>query len=446
MFPFLSARAKTFRSLYGFSLILFCTTLGTSTCYFFGLLDSWQEKMTDRFFLQKNPPTGIIIIAIDEGSIDVIGQWPWPRAVFSTLINTLQNARAIGIDVNFSEASRLGTDDDQIFASALATSTVPIILPIEITQKTDPISPIPEFAAHTTQGYVNVAITHDGVARFVESIPPYKTFSEKMSEVILPNAFLPPHQIRIAYFGPEKTFPTFSFKDAVAHRIPPRILRDKIVLVGATAKDLHDTLLTPFGSMPGVEVHANILATILNQSFFTSVGPSYIITIIFLLNICIATVLWYTTKPTVFLSVFGLLFIAVQIVAALLFEAHIVFPNLYPTIGLVGTFGALTAYQYGISAKEKRFLRKTFQYYLAPEVINELVADPSRVSLGGTRKEVTILFSDIRGFTTISEGMQPEQLTHLLNEYLSAMTDLILEERGLLDKYIGDAIMAFWGA
>ena len=104
------------------------------------------------------------------------------------------------------------------------------------------------------------------------------------------------------------------------------------------------------------------------------------------------------------------------------------------------------AHQYMATAKEKKFIRESFGYYLAPQIIEEIMKDPSGLKLGGARKKVTILFSDIRGFTTISEGMSPEQLTGFLNKYLTLMSNIIMKHGGIIDKYIGDAIMAFWGA
>ena len=99
-----------------------------------------------------------------------------------------------------------------------------------------------------------------------------------------------------------------------------------------------------------------------------------------------------------------------------------------------------------MESREKRFIRNSFQYYLTPEVIDELLRNPEKLKLGGESKEIVVFFSDIRSFTTISEGLSPTQLTHLLNEYLTAMTDIIMDHRGVVDKYIGDAVMAFWGA
>jgi adenylate cyclase len=123
-----------------------------------------------------------------------------------------------------------------------------------------------------------------------------------------------------------------------------------------------------------------------------------------------------------------------------------ILPLLYLLVDVALVFGSMLAFQYITESREKRFIRESFHYYLSPAVVGELLRDPKKLALGGEKRMLTILFSDIRGFTTVSEALSPEALVELMNEYLTAMTDIIMEHRGLVDKYIGDAVMAFWGA
>ena len=118
----------------------------------------------------------------------------------------------------------------------------------------------------------------------------------------------------------------------------------------------------------------------------------------------------------------------------------------YPNLAIILSSATSVSWQYITTSREKRFIQESFSRYLAPEVVQELLEDPSRLKLGGERKTITILFSDIRGFTSLSEKLEPEKLTKILTRFLSAMSNVILESRGVIDKYIGDAIMAFWGA
>ena len=109
-------------------------------------------------------------------------------------------------------------------------------------------------------------------------------------------------------------------------------------------------------------------------------------------------------------------------------------------------YSLTTLYKYITEEKERKKVKGAFQYYLSPEVINQVLDDPEQLSLGGEKKELTVFFSDVRGFTTISESLSPEKLRELMNEYFTPMTKIVLDSKGVLDKYIGDAIMAFWGA
>ena len=128
------------------------------------------------------------------------------------------------------------------------------------------------------------------------------------------------------------------------------------------------------------------------------------------------------------------------------FNQGLIIDIIMPTVAIIIGASAMMLVRYLATTQERRFIHDTFSHYLAPQVIEALIEDPSRIRLGGERRELTILFSDIRGFTTLSETMGPQELAQFLNRYLGVMTDLILTHRGVIDKYIGDAIMAFWGA
>jgi len=119
---------------------------------------------------------------------------------------------------------------------------------------------------------------------------------------------------------------------------------------------------------------------------------------------------------------------------------------IYPLFTILTVYIGITVYRYITEEREKKKIRGAFQYYLTASVITEMLKDPSKLKLGGDKKNLSVLFSDIRGFTTVSEKLTPEELVHLLNEYLTAMTDIVFKYDGLLDKYMGDAIMAVFGA
>jgi len=253
----------------------------------------------------------------------------------------------------------------------------------------------------------------------------------------------------INYLGPAKTFPHYSITDIINGRLKPALFKNKIVLVGATATGIYDMRVTPFSTIfPGIEIHATVIDNILHQSFLKRPGWTGLIDIaaIIFLGLIIGIVLPRVRAiPGVFLSL--LLLAAYILINRFIFSHYNLWLNLvYPVVTILAAYLGITIYKYITEEREKKKIRGAFQYYLTPSVINEVLKDPSKLKLGGEKKDLTVLFSDIRGFTTVSENMSPEELVHLLNEYLTAMTDVVFKHEGLLDKYMGDAIMAVFGA
>lgn len=253
----------------------------------------------------------------------------------------------------------------------------------------------------------------------------------------------------INFLGPAKTFPHYSISDVLHGRLSPDLFKDKIVLVGATATGIYDMRVTPFSAVyPGVEIHANVIDNILHQNFLTHSGWTKFIDIclIILLGLAVGIAIPRARAGQ------GVLFIVVLLAAFVaantyLFGRFNIWLNLiYPALTMMTIYLAITVYRYMTEEREKKKIRGAFQYYLTASVITEMLKDPSKLKLGGDKKDLTVLFSDIRGFTTISEKLTPEELVHLLNEYLTAMTDIVFKYDGLLDKYMGDAIMAVYGA
>lgn len=415
-----------------------------SLAYVFGFFDSWQERIQDRFFIKSDIPGNILIIGIDDASLANLGQWPWPRAYFADAISKLQQAKIIGIDVHFSEPSRLGPADDAAFTGALDASTVPVILPVELRRDGNlQVAPLQQFQPYAKLGFINVIIDSDGLLRNVAMRSGSTLgFSSVMSGVEVEDSVR-----RIAYHGPANTFPIFSFNDLVNEKIPERVLADSTVLIGATAESLRDIVDTPFGRMSGVEVHANSISMLERGVSFTEAPTPVGIVLIFIGSfLAMGGMMFIRRRFTTLILIQLMLVVLIVALALILFSQFIIIPFFYIILSTVGTAVLLVVLMYISESREKQFIRKSFQYYLMPEIIEDLLKDPKKLALGGQKRKVTIFFSDIRGFTTISESLTPEQLTHIINEYLTAMTDIIMNNRGLVDKYIGDAIMAFWGA
>ncbi|PIR41667.1 MAG: hypothetical protein COV30_02390 [Candidatus Yanofskybacteria bacterium CG10_big_fil_rev_8_21_14_0_10_37_15] len=429
------------------ALFLYLSVSGAITIvFYFSLLNIWQERIFDKFFINKSAPNNIIIFAIDNESLSKIGQWPWPRKVFSEGIKKLQSSKVIAVDVNFSEPSRFGKADDNFLASSISDSNAKIILPTQINEITgETLNSLPIFQSNSSKSVVNISL-EDGVARKVQNYHgELLGFGATVAQQYKNDLFIPP-EIRISYAGPAKTFLTFPFSDLLENKIPERIYENKIVMIGATAPDLHDFFQTPTGLLPGVEIHANIINTLLSQNFYSDLSSPISILIILLAGLLVGIIILKTKKLSSMVLFLIILLVGINLIAAILFSFKIIIPILYLNINIIAVSIILILFQYFSESKEKKFIHDSFKYYLSPNVIDELISNPKKLQLGGERKKLAIMFSDIRGFTSISETMTPEQLTHILNEYLTEMTDIVMEHNGLVDKYIGDAVMAFWGA
>ena len=256
-------------------------------------------------------------------------------------------------------------------------------------------------------------------------------------------------RLLINYLGPAKTFPHYSISDIIAGRLSPELIKGKIVIVGATATGIYDLRVTPFSPVyPGVELHATVVENILQGNFLEQSAWTTFIDIcgIIFFGMIIGIAIPRLKALQGILLVMVLLggFVAGN---TLIFAKYNTWLNMvYPVLTMMTIYLVITVYRYFTEEREKKKIRGAFQYYLTASVINELLKDPTKLKLGGDKKDLTVMFSDIRGFTTISEKLTPEELVRLLNEYLTAMTDIVFKYEGLLDKYIGDAIMAVFGA
>lgn len=256
-------------------------------------------------------------------------------------------------------------------------------------------------------------------------------------------------RLLVNYLGPTRTFPHYSISDIIQGKISAEKIRDKIVLVGATAIGIYDLRVTPFSAIyPGVEIHATVIDNILHRNFLIHSGFTKFFDLCAIIVFGLLMGLIIARQKAVKSMLFALLLIGVFTAANMfLFSSYNIWLNIiYPLLTMIAIYLGITVYRHITEEKERKKIRGAFQYYLTPSVINEMLKDPSKLKLGGDKKDLSVLFSDIRGFTTISEKLSPEELVHLLNEYLTAMTDIVFKYDGTLDKYMGDAIMAIFGA
>ncbi len=253
----------------------------------------------------------------------------------------------------------------------------------------------------------------------------------------------------VNYYGPQRTFIHYSVADVMEGNMPVDALRGKAVLLGATAIAIYDLRNTPMDeNFPGVEIHANAFTNILSRDFLQRPNEVRGLELLaylvfgFLLGVVLSRVRLTTGVVVAFAAWLSLLAFAYYV----MFLNGLWFKVVLPSLEIYSILIAISVYRYVTEEYEKGKIRKAFQQYMSPVVVDQVTKDPSKLKLGGEKREMTVLFSDIRGFTTISEKLKPEELVALLNDYLTPMTDLVFENAGTIDKYMGDAIMAFWGA
>lgn len=494
------------------------------------------------------PDERVVVLDLDDRSINQIGQWPWPRDVLADLvIKTLDGygAAVMGFDIAFPESDRADdaamlralvegplADDaafiseaerlrpqlerDRIFADALRGREV--VLGFVFQGRSDAVTSValgdlpppivPQRANDTTIDYIdpmgytgniaelqsaavtggffdNPSISTDGIFRQVPTLQVYEGDLYPSLALELVRRYLgnPPLEfdffsgedsdrdgldldwlrlgelrvpvdeqtnVLVPYRGPQRTIEYVSAVDVMDGTAPRHLLQGRIVLLGTSAAGLLDLRSTPAGeNYPGVEVHANIVSGILSGTI--KHHPRFVqgIEVLGLLFIGVL-VTWLLPRVSVLVA-FGLGF---ALMAAVFLgnlwiwsEADYYIPMAAPLAFTFLLYVAHMLYGFLIESRNRRQLSHRFGQYVPPELVEEMDEHPEvEFTMEGESREMTVLFSDVRSFTTLSEGLSPKDLSELMNAYLTPMTRVIQNRRGTIDKYIGDAVMAFWGA
>ncbi len=329
-------------------------------------------------------------------------------------------------------------------------------------------------AANST-GYFSFMPDPDGVLRFVPMVqahnkvlfPPFslqilkeatrvnstvRVSPDHVVEILLGDIAIPVTEtgdFLINYYGPSLTFTNLSASDVIDGTVKPEQLKNKIVMVGATAIALPDLHSTPYDPLvPGVEVHATIIENILNRDFLQRPPWIRLLSMMVILGagllLGLASLYFKAVGTAVLLGV-G---VGGYLVADYIFftQQGLWVHTVYPVFSQLLVYSGITLYRFTFEEREKRFIKGAFSQYLAPTVVNRLVENPKLLKLGGERKVLTAFFSDVAGFSTIAEKLEAEELVDLLNVYLTDMAEIIMKYEGTVDKYEGDAIIAFFGA
>jgi adenylate cyclase len=413
------------------------------------------------------PDDGPIIVAIDEPSFAELQlQWPWPRSVHAKLVEALRanGAKAIGLDIIFAEPSA-----DAVADAALAAALGPdVALAGDETLIETPhanqivrVEPIPEFTARGARtGIASIALDGDATLRRLPRYP------DGFAAVLLDMAGKPAGPLQagalMQSFGPARRLPTVSYYQALdpGTFLPDGTFRDRVVIVGLSMQSAPlaetggaDAYATPWTLRSGRLVSgAEIQATIYNTlATGLTITPVPLWTSIAGIAFTAALAGFAVRRRTSWRSAALAVAAVVACVGGsflLLRFGRVFAPSFAPATAFALVGGVQGAVDYAAERRARRAITRAFSQYLSPVLVERLAADPSQLKLGGERRTITILFCDVRGFTTISERMkaEPEKLTNLINRLLGPLSQVVLDAGGTIDKYIGDAIMAFWNA
>jgi adenylate cyclase len=480
------------------------------------VLDKVESLALDvRFQLRgaRAPGSNVVVVLIDERSIQRLGRWPWTRDVYAAMVERLAAAGAsvVAFDVLFTEPGAPG--EDQALASAISRADN-VLLPVFIAPdaqtaflaaRAPAASPTLDRSAYKVYraetpggphvplrggalvapigllldsaagvGHVNTEPGPAGGSQFEHvAISAGGTLYPSLA-VAVAQRFLslsidqlrldigsdlfvgpidvpldPASRLPVNWYGPRGTIPSVSFADVLDGTVPASTFRDRAVLIGGDAVGVGRTFRTPFDpALPDVERIATVVDSILEIDFLLHNRLTYFIDFVLVLASGLVAAVIAAAAPPLLGAVLALLIAAgVATLAILAFTtANLWLGLVVPTATPLMVYGVVSLNSYFRQARDARRIQAAFGHYLHPALVERLVRDPAALGPSGERRELTVLFSDIRGFTHIAERMAPEQLVGFMNDYLSAMTEIVLDEHGLLDKYIGDGIMAVYGA
>lgn len=459
---------------------------------------SFSLRFNDlNFALQtKEASKEVVFIEIDEESVNRFGRWPWSRSVLAKGISNVGSSSLLILDMVFSEPtpsdgilSQTLADQDnnlcgfflrQNASSGISSQQMEILNDSTLHRLSSQLGNRRVFVeAHEAEVNVESILSSCSMSATFSALrdsdqlfrkyPLAFSFSGELYPSIGAQALrmrydqdifqteerlfdLAGHSVstdekgfaRLNYY-PLSSYQSYSFLALYDGKLEKSVLKDKIVILGITEIGVGDVRATPIGMIPGPLVHYTFISNVLNDELL---HENTLLAYLSLLFFLLLPLIWVAVssiyrRVMIYASAYLLFFITSKLSYLYL---NLYLDAFYPLLGLLFSAIVSEVMLRKEQDEQTRFIEEAFSSYLSPVLLKKLIQEPSRLALGGEKKELTIFFSDIRSFTSISETMDPQKLTKFLNRYFTPMSDIVLEHRGMIDKYIGDAVMAFYNA
>lgn len=435
-----------------------------------GLLQTAELKSLDLRFQMRGPVAPrlpLVIVSIDQDSFDELNlPWPWPRTLHAELIRKLTQAGAkvIAFDILFTEPKPDGREDRALAEAIKAAGNVILAaeytaVPSDFGPRSSLSPPIPLIRQHAIgYGPANLITDRDGIVRRGRLAIPFQDrrfpgFAYRVYETMSGKKKPQDNEVSTApYFinfrGPARSYPVVPYHRILRGEIEPVVFRDKTVLVGAFSLSLHDLFPTPFSASvptPGVEIQANFVETLAASDPIVLI-PGWVTTALFLVLSALSIWASIHLRPMSATAVVLALIVLYGFAALYAFSFHHLWVAVVATMSASTlSYGGIILDHYVREQKERLRTRAMLNKYVSADVAEEILKHQEGLGLSGKRTHITVLFSDIRGFTSISEQIGPEQVVTLLSDFLGQVSHIVFKHGGTIDKFIGDAVFANFG-
>jgi adenylate cyclase len=455
-------------------------------------VDLELKTLDYRFILQgtRSPRSDIVLVGVTEASLAELGAFPWPRATHAAFVEKVAagGARAIVFDVMFVDPAS-DPAQDLLFAKAIRRAGNVVLAAVaefgadaapgvsgvpRARQVRMPVAALADAAAGV--GVINVLPDQDRLIRTVPLAvegPDGKRLWSLSAQAVRQYLGIPAAEVRLAsgrlilgaldvptdrwarmyvnFTGGAGNFPVLDYHKVLSGAVPASALAGKLVLVAPMAAGLGDAKMTPFalldrGEMFGGEIHANAIDTMLRRNFLRPASLGVTIPLVAAFAMASGAAVEFLHPAVAGGLLTGMLLGLFALAQAAFSRAGSIIELVYPALAVILTYGSSLLMRFLAEESERRRVQRTFSRYVSRTVVDEILKNPDAITLGGTLREISVLFADLRGFTPMSEKLPPKRVVEILNQYLAKMVGAVFETQGTLDKFMGDCVMAFWNS